>query len=128
MFTSDMCLITFLLCTLFSVIFFFSSRRRHTRWPRDWSSDVCSSDLSKRGSEIAPARRPQPPPVSQPLPGGRRPARRLGAVRILMTTDAATPARNEDAAGALGETAVMLDGAGDRKSTRLNSSHVPISY
>src|SRR5690625_4533475 len=24
---------------------FFSSRRRHTRWPRDWSSDVCSSDL-----------------------------------------------------------------------------------
>src|SRR5437870_10365825 len=27
------------------VFFFFSSRRRHTRWPRDWSSDVCSSDL-----------------------------------------------------------------------------------
>src|SRR5439155_16115412 len=27
------------------VLFFFSSRRRHTRWPRDWSSDVCSSDL-----------------------------------------------------------------------------------
>src|SRR5690625_5926348 len=26
-------------------VFFFSSRRRHTRWPRDWSSDVCSSDL-----------------------------------------------------------------------------------
>src|SRR5690625_4789710 len=26
--------------------YFFSSRRRHTRWPRDWSSDVCSSDLS----------------------------------------------------------------------------------
>src|SRR5439155_16130681 len=24
---------------------FFSSRRRHTSWPRDWSSDVCSSDL-----------------------------------------------------------------------------------
>src|SRR5207253_4041724 len=24
----------------------FSSRRRHTRWPRDWSSDVCSSDLA----------------------------------------------------------------------------------
>src|SRR5690625_1255389 len=29
-------------------IFFFSSRRRHTRWPRDWSSDVCSSDLKKK--------------------------------------------------------------------------------
>src|SRR5690625_6748269 len=27
------------------LFFFFSSRRRHTRWPRDWSSDVCSSDL-----------------------------------------------------------------------------------
>src|SRR5690625_7890744 len=27
---------------------FFSSRRRHTRWPRDWSSDVCSSDLGYR--------------------------------------------------------------------------------
>src|SRR5439155_17701413 len=26
--------------------FFFSSRRRHTSWPRDWSSDVCSSDLT----------------------------------------------------------------------------------
>src|SRR5437660_8151524 len=29
-------------------LFFFSSRRRHTRWPRDWSSDVCSSDLKTR--------------------------------------------------------------------------------
>src|SRR5437870_13405946 len=29
--------------------FFFSSRRRHTRWPRDWSSDVCSSDLLSGG-------------------------------------------------------------------------------
>src|SRR5438309_10930838 len=32
--------------------FFFSSRRRHTRWNCDWSSDVCSSDLEvgERGS------------------------------------------------------------------------------
>src|SRR6266702_5377743 len=30
---------------LLLLFFFFSSRRRHTRWPRDWSSDVCSSDL-----------------------------------------------------------------------------------
>src|SRR2546429_9334131 len=29
--------------------FFFSSRRRHTRCSRDWSSDVCSSDLEARG-------------------------------------------------------------------------------
>src|SRR5690606_40455747 len=28
--------------------FFFSSRRRHTRFSRDWSSDVCSSDLEMR--------------------------------------------------------------------------------
>src|SRR6266852_3871790 len=29
------------------LMFFFSSRRRHTRCYRDWSSDVCSSDLTK---------------------------------------------------------------------------------
>src|SRR2546429_7573837 len=35
-----------MLCTfVVSVFFFFSSRRRHTRCSRDWSSDVCSSDL-----------------------------------------------------------------------------------
>src|SRR5256884_2459339 len=33
---------------LASCFFFFSSRRRHTRCSRDWSSDVCSSDLSAR--------------------------------------------------------------------------------
>src|SRR5439155_17385025 len=32
--------------------FFFSSRRRHTRWPRDWSSDVCSSDLHVVGEKV----------------------------------------------------------------------------
>src|SRR3989454_10356842 len=31
------------------MIFFFSSRRRHTRLQGDWSSDVCSSDLSLEG-------------------------------------------------------------------------------
>src|SRR3712207_8541611 len=30
---------------IFRYFFFFSSRRRHTRYWRDWSSDVCSSDL-----------------------------------------------------------------------------------
>src|SRR2546430_5021806 len=29
-------------------LFFFSSRRRHTRFDCDWSSDVCSSDLERR--------------------------------------------------------------------------------
>src|SRR5699024_12205357 len=51
----------------FYFCFFFSSRRRHTRSKRDWSSDVCSSDLSALRS-IIPARFPlrrdrQPPPV-----------------------------------------------------------------
>src|SRR5690606_40286799 len=32
-------------CHMFFFFFFFSSRRRHTRFSRDWSSDVCSSDL-----------------------------------------------------------------------------------
>src|SRR6266536_3916286 len=32
--------------------FFFSSRRRHTRSTRDWSSDVCSSDLGDREMEL----------------------------------------------------------------------------
>src|SRR3712207_7644242 len=37
--------------------FFFSSRRRHTRYWRDWSSDVCSSDLlDVRGSALADPR------------------------------------------------------------------------
>src|SRR5690606_40615172 len=50
-------------------IFFFSSRRRHTRFSRDWSSDVCSSDLAEpvrsqreaegtRGSQLAGTRAP----------------------------------------------------------------------
>src|SRR5699024_12006813 len=30
-----------------AIMFFFSSRRRHTRSKRDWSSDVCSSDLDE---------------------------------------------------------------------------------
>src|SRR5437899_12444423 len=36
------------LSTSLSMTFFFSSRRRHTRCLSDWSSDVCSSDLTKR--------------------------------------------------------------------------------
>src|SRR6266436_1558759 len=33
------------------LFFFFSSRRRHTRCSRDWSSDVCSSDLTCASQE-----------------------------------------------------------------------------
>src|SRR5699024_11279908 len=44
-------------------LFFFSSRRRHTRSKRDWSSDVCSSDLTTAG-QIAHLR-------GTPTPDGR---------------------------------------------------------
>src|SRR5258706_9499567 len=37
---------TEVIAMLLSVVFFFSSRRRHTRLVSDWSSDVCSSDLA----------------------------------------------------------------------------------
>src|SRR5690348_17396171 len=33
-------------------VFFFSSRRRHTRWTGDWSSDVCSSDLEAAAAGV----------------------------------------------------------------------------
>src|SRR2546430_13335863 len=42
---------------ILTLIFFFSSRRRHTRFDCDWSSDVCSSDLAAI-------------PVSQPAQAG----------------------------------------------------------
>src|SRR2546422_3000785 len=38
--------------------FFFSSRRRHTRCSRDWSSDVCSSDLAQEPAPEEEAARP----------------------------------------------------------------------
>src|SRR3712207_107234 len=40
-------MIFFNCCSSFLLFFFFSSRRRHTRYWRDWSSDVCSSDLGQ---------------------------------------------------------------------------------
>src|SRR5438128_12501663 len=45
--------------------FFFSSRRRHTRCYRDWSSDVCSSDLETSGIPIV-VDGYQPPPEERP--------------------------------------------------------------
>src|SRR3989440_7093957 len=40
--TTSTCILLYFISCFF---FFFSSRRRHTRSDRDWSSDVCSSDL-----------------------------------------------------------------------------------
>src|SRR3712207_7594362 len=53
------------------VFFFFSSRRRHTRYWRDWSSDVCSSDL---GAGL-PGRRRRRRATAVPPPPDRRPPR-----------------------------------------------------
>src|SRR3712207_7071032 len=43
-------------------LFFFSSRRRHTRYWRDWSSDVCSSDRETERAELEVLHGPQPRP------------------------------------------------------------------
>src|SRR6266487_4588497 len=53
------------------ILFFFSSRRRHTRWTGDWSSDVCSSDLAN-------PRDSQGPPDEGP--GAMRPLAVTGAM------------------------------------------------
>src|SRR3712207_8430498 len=47
-------------------VFVFSSRRRHTRYGRDWSSDVCSSDLA--GLQCSPTQKLQ---QELPLPAGQ---------------------------------------------------------
>src|SRR3712207_7516414 len=95
--------------------FFFSSRRRHTRYWRDWSSDVCSSDLPRSGPSAPPARRSPPPGdvLERPL------------CRV--------PPRARERWGAEGSFRQAAEDAGttcspDRKSTRLNSSHANISY
>src|SRR2546426_12649290 len=46
----------YVFCFVLFFLFFFSSRRRHTRLQGDWSSDVCSSDLYTDPSVDAPAR------------------------------------------------------------------------
>src|SRR2546422_1140093 len=58
-------------------VFFFSSRRRHTRCSRDWSSDVCSSDLKSVDAR------------DSNLHGGCPPR----DFKSLASTDFATPAR-----------------------------------
>src|SRR5258707_13129643 len=70
-------------------MFVFSSRRRHTRYWRDWSSDVCSSDLGRRRDHrragagrgrlrrAARQQRPEALAVLR-LAGGRSEERRVG--------------------------------------------------
>src|SRR5437762_8857055 len=59
---SGLYLLLFFVVCVFVFFFFFSSRRRHTRYIGDWSSDVCSSDLSGcRSKASASAARIVPP-------------------------------------------------------------------
>src|SRR5690625_8020780 len=68
-----------------SHLFFFSSRRRHTRWPRDWSSDVCSSDLDLGTDQLRAypldEGMPEDEPVLTALPAG------FGPRHLAMTGD-----------------------------------------
>src|SRR5207247_11304982 len=82
-------------------ILFFSSSRRHTSSTRDWSSDVCSSDLQvpskRRGSHGFSCYSPCPPgtprsvpgtePASKTPPGGRRDTDRAsGPLRTFLSS------------------------------------------
>src|SRR3989440_2795996 len=79
-------------------VFFFSSRRRHTRSDRDWSSDVCSSDLggrlasgrqpAARRSRLRPAglAAPKDHPAARPERPAAR-ARRLRTPTVILTLD-----------------------------------------
>src|SRR2546428_2643029 len=60
--------------------FFFSSRRRHTRSDRDWSSDVCSSDLqlALRALDLVRAAAARQPRLREVVHGGRARVRPLG--------------------------------------------------
>src|SRR3712207_2979604 len=103
-------------------IFFFSSRRRHTRYWRDWSSDVCSSDLNRRSvveqlewlaGEQLIARLlganvdPEPPAlVQQPeaQPGKGRGQARSEGEDVAVIAEAAEPGdRDEPGAGQRGQ-------------------------
>src|SRR2546430_7583773 len=57
------------------LFFFFSSRRRHTRFDCDWSSDVCSSDLGTSSTKVSP-RSSQPSPTLRFAAMGSGPADR----------------------------------------------------
>src|SRR5438270_9591396 len=68
------------------LFFFFSSRRRHTRFDCDWSSDVCSSDLGGEGGEREPRSDVPDPqahaPRVSPLQRGRQPDPRSEERRV----------------------------------------------
>src|SRR5256885_8667697 len=56
---------------MWCLLFFFSSRRRHTRLQGDWSSDVCSSDLGRGGGNSVEERHPLRHPPRRQCPGNK---------------------------------------------------------
>src|SRR2546429_2065768 len=103
--------------------FFFSSRRRHTRCSRDWSSDVCSSDLFPAHTCAARSTLP----YSLWLPFVRRPLQEdANAPTLYASRVTPLPSGPRDLA-AWGRGGPFFPEL-DRKSTRLNSSHGYISY
>src|SRR5258707_9926157 len=112
-------------------MFFFASRRRHTRYWRDWSSDVCSSDLSQRDQETLALVRVRQEHEGHPQTG-RQAFREGGDVVHLLRGKPGDRRRRGIGQQPVG---IVLDDAhmaalcdADRKSTRLNSSHANISY
>src|SRR5256886_12604891 len=112
-------MITLYLIIRLRYCFFFSSRRRHTRFDCDWSSDVCSSDLGGNGRAMV---WPDGKPEKRSAGKERRRTSRLFSEGLQLRNRTGSmrqqtkeyPARGKD--------------SGDRKSTRLNSSHSQISY
>src|SRR5690625_6755576 len=103
---------------------FFSSRSPHTRWPRDWSSDVCCSDLSPTHVDVVAAG------VGVPLDNGAEGDRgQLGDAEGVHVGAQRDRSQGGIAAGDVADrSGARHPHRGDRKSTRLNSSHVAISY
>src|SRR3712207_7323591 len=95
--------------------FFFSSRRRHTRYWRDWSSDVCSSDLGTS------------PSVSNFLPRWTSSVASPPSSRIMFGPSSPGQSSARSVHHQYSSRASPFQ-AKDRKSTRLNSSHANISY
>src|SRR5688572_32287868 len=93
--------------------FFFSSRRRHTRFDCDWSSDVCSSDLS---GDVMVVGAGGDDTEDGPDAGAAYVFVRSGNLWSEQQKLVAPDGARDEGFG------------GDRKSTRLNSSHSQISY
>src|SRR5256885_10742589 len=71
-------------------IFFFSSRRRHTRLQGDWSSDVCSSDLSVSSNEQSECERECDPAIVAGFGASTGFAPACGAAQATATVDGYT--------------------------------------